>query len=171
MDNFWLVLVATVIEGICAVKIARKFKDLSPSWKFFIPIYNIFVYGKFSLLSPQYLFTLALIQAIDIIFSFVKDVHPLISSSQVMISIASFLIWAVMVARIAVRLGQGFWSYLAATVCSAVASNFTVVALLYMFIPTFSFETASIPLWAEVVAVFIISLPFISLAFDNKAQY
>lgn len=170
MDSFLLLVVTTAIEGICAIRIAKKFNDLTPSWKFFIPIYNLLQYGRFSLSSPYYLYTLVLFQAIDLSLIFVKNVHPLIASSQLLISCVSFLLWAIMVARIAVRLGQGFFSYLAAAVLSAVASNLVVVALLTMFVPSSDLKAAIIPLWGGVVAVFITSLPFISLAFDKKAQ-
>jgi hypothetical protein len=170
MDNLGLLFFATVIEGTCAIKIARKFNDVSPTWKFFIPIYNVLVYGKFSLVSPHYLFILAFIQAIDLIFSFGMDMPPSLSSLQLVISITSFLMWAIMVSRIATRLGQGFWQYLSVTVISAVAGNYAVVALLYMAVPAFNGTTDIIPFWATGVAVLITSLPFISLAFDKHVR-
>jgi len=170
VDNIWVLVIATMIEGTCAAKIARKFNDLTPPWKFYVPILNIITYGKFSLSPRYYIFTLALIQGVDMMLSLTLDVHSQLSSLQILISISSFLMWAVMVARIAVRLGQGFWSYLAAAVLSMVAGNFVIIALLYMFDPAFSGEISSIPLWAEVIAIVIPSLPFLSLAFDKKAQ-
>lgn len=170
MDNIWALIAATAIEGACAVKIARKFNDFTPSWKFYVPVYNVLLYGKFSLVSSRYLFALVFIQAIDLAFDFIKGLHPFLASVQATISIVSFGMWASMVARIAVRLGQGFWGYLAATMSSAIASNFAAIALLYIFVPSFNSQSETFPLWAEIVAVIIMSLPFISLAFDKKVQ-
>lgn len=170
MDNFWVIVIAGILEGICAVKIARKFNDATPPWQFFVPVFNVIAYGKFSLSSRPYLFTLAFIQGIDLLLSFTHNVSPHIAFLQAVISLASFLMWGVMVARIAVRLGQGFWSYFTATVFSMVAGNFAVTALLYMFIPSFSGDMTAIPLWAEAVATVIVFLPFLSLAFDKNAR-
>lgn len=171
MDTIWVLIIATVIEGTCAVKIARKFSDFTPSWKFYVPVYNVLLYGGFSLIPSRHLFTLVSIQAIDLALCLMKVLHPSLSSIQAIISIMSFALWAPMVARIAVRLGQSFWSYLAATVFSAVASNFVAIALLYIFVPSFSSQSEAFPLWAEIIAIIIMSLPFISLAFDKKVQH
>lgn len=170
MDNIGSIIIATAIEGACAVKIARKFNDFTPSWKFYIPVYNVLLYGRFSLISSRYLFAIVFIQAVDLALSLIKGGHPLLSSVQATISIVSFMMWASMVSRIAARLGQGFWGYYAATVFSAIASNFATIALLYIFVPSFNSQATAIPLWAEVVAIIIMSLPFISLAFDKKVQ-
>lgn len=171
MDTLWLILAGTAIEGMCAERIARKFKNATPSWKYYIPIYNVWNYGKFSLVSTHYLVALTLIQAIDLVLSFAKDTNPFVSSTQPLISFTSFLMWAIMVARIAERLGQGFWNYLAATILSAVASSFAGVALLHIVVPSFHLGVSPIPWWAEAVAIIITSLPFLSLAFDRKVQF
>ena len=170
MDTIVLLISATIIEGMCASKIARKFKSSEPVWKFFIPVYNVFIYGKFSLISQRYLYALVTIQGLDLVGVFIKNAHPLIPSIQPTISTVSFLLWAIMAARLAALLGQGFWGYLLATVLSAVAGNFAVVALLYVFVPSFDGLIDTIPLWAELLALIIMSLPFISLAFDKNAQ-
>lgn len=170
MDTLWILITATIIEGICAIKIARKFKDCTASWKYFIPAYNVFLYGRFSLLPTRYLFAVAFIQAIDIALALTKVLTPFSESLNTLVSVLSFSLWSFMVAKIAVRLGQPFWSYLAATIFSAIASNFLTVALHYIFIPSFSGQTETFPLWAELVAIIIMSLPFISLAFDKNVQ-
>lgn len=170
MDNLWTLIVATVIEGLCAVKIARKFNDITPSWKFFVPVYNVFLYGRFSLLPTHYLLAVVSFQAIDLVLGLTKGLNPFLASIQTLISIFSFGLWAFMVARIAVRLGQRFWSYFAATVFSAIASNFLAVALLYIFVPTFNGQAETLPLWSEITAIIITSLPFISLAFDKNVK-
>ena len=79
-----------------------------------------------------------------------------------------FGLWAYMVATIAERLGQRFWQYLTVQILSAIAANFAVAAILHATIPGYSPETAAIPLWAQAISVLIVSLPFLSLAFDQK---
>lgn len=170
MDNLWTLITATVIEGICAVKIARKFNDFTPPWKYFVPVYNVFLYGRFSQLPTRYLFAVASIQAIDLVFTITKGLNPFPTSIQTLISFLSFSLWAFMVSKIAVRLRQHFWSYLAATFFSAIASNFLTAALLYIFIPSFNGQTETLPLWSEIVSIIIMSLPFLSLAFDKNVQ-
>jgi hypothetical protein len=170
MDHVALIILAIVIEGVCAVKLARKFHDSSPAWKFFVPIYNILAYGKFSLLPMHYLLLLAILQAIDLTLNLLKNLHPFFLSFHVSLSYLSFFFWAVMVARIAARLGQGFWRFLATLILSAVASNLVTIACLFIVVPAFNLGETSIPWWADILALVIMSLPFISLAFDEKIQ-
>lgn len=135
-----------------------------------MPVYNILLYGQFSQLSARFLTLLAITQAADLLLLFGKYLFPAAASFHPVVSYTGFLLWAVMMAQIAARLGLGFWSYLSATLLSTIASNFVAIALLFVFVPAFELSSSAIPLWAELVAIIIMSLPFISLAFDQNVQ-
>ena len=169
-ETLLILLFATAVEGLCASRIARKFQDAQHIWKYYIPLYNVLVYSRFSSMPRQMVYVLVTIQAFDLVASFLPRTYPEVATMQVFSMSIGFGLWAYMVATIAERLGQRFWQYLTVQILSAIAANFAVAAILHAAIPGYTPETAAIPLWAQAISVIIVSLPFLSLAFDQKAR-
>ena len=115
-------------------------------------------------------YILVAFQAFDLAASFLPQTYPEIATLQVFSMSIGFGLWAYMVATIAERLGQRFWQYLTVQILSVIAANFVVTAILHAAIPGYTPEAAAIPLWAQAISVIIVSLPFLSLAFDQKAR-
>ena len=167
-ETLIILLFATAVEGLCASRIARKFQDAEAIWKYYIPLYNVLVYSRFSRVPRELVYVLVAFQAFDLVASFLPRTYPEVATMQVFSMSIGFGLWAYMVATIAERLGQRFWQYLTVQILSAIAANFAVAAILHATIPGYSPETAAIPLWAQAISVLIVSLPFLSLAFDQK---
>ena len=169
-ETLIILLFGTALEGLCASRIARKFQDAEPIWQYYIPLYNVLVYSRFSSMPRKLVYILVAFQAFDLAASFLPQTYPEIATLQVFSMSIGFGLWAYMVATIAERLGQRFWQYLPVQILSVIAANFVVTAILHAAIPGYTPEAAAIPLWAQAISVIIVSLPFLSLAFDQKAR-
>lgn len=169
-ETLIILLFGTALEGLCASRIARKFQDAEPIWKYYIPLYNVLAYSRFSSMPRKLVYILVAFQAFDLAASFLPQTYPEIATLQVFSMSIGFGLWAYMVTTIAERLGQRFWQYLTVQILSVIAANFVVTAILHAVIPGYTPEAAAIPLWAQAISVIIVSLPFLSLAFDQKAR-